>query len=112
RAARRTRAAKASGDAGEDDGAAAAGLDKEPGSLSKGAGVPGAKRAALPTKIEPELATLVSDAPAGDDWLHEIKLDGYRILARLEGGRVSLYTRKGKDWTSTFAGVARALAEL
>jgi bifunctional non-homologous end joining protein LigD len=45
----------------------------------------GARRAALPATVKPALAMLVDEAPAGDDWLHEVKFDGYRILARIEG---------------------------
>jgi bifunctional non-homologous end joining protein LigD len=64
------------------------------------AAVPGARRAPLPERCEPELATLVDEAPRGDDWLHEIKLDGYRVLCRLEGSVPRLLTRRGADWTS------------
>jgi bifunctional non-homologous end joining protein LigD len=70
------------------------------------------RRAALPRVLAPQLATLVDAPPAGDDWLHELKLDGYRVLARLERGRAQLVTRSGKDWTQAFAGVAAALARL
>ena len=72
----------------------------------------GARKGALPDWIEPELATLVDDAPRGDGWLHEIKFDGYRALARLETGRVRLLTRRGNDWTKKFQSVAEALKEL
>jgi bifunctional non-homologous end joining protein LigD len=57
-----------------------------------------------------ELATLVDGAPPGDDWLHEIKLDGYRIAATLRDGRVSLWSRNGKDWTDRLGPVAEALS--
>ena len=50
--------------------------------------------------------------PDGDDWLHEIKYDGYRLLARIENGDVRLITRNGLDWTGKFPALARALAEL
>ena len=53
-------------------------------------------------RLEPELATLVAEAPRGDDWLHEIKLDGYRVMTRLEKGKARLFTRRGADWTSHF----------
>jgi bifunctional non-homologous end joining protein LigD len=53
--------------------------------------------AKLPEFVAPELATLVAKAPAGDDWLHEIKLDGYRAMARIEGGKVRMLTRRGLD---------------
>src|SRR5262249_55261568 len=58
----------------------------------------GAKTEKLPDAVEPELATLVDAAPDGDDWLHELKFDGYRVLARLDRGKVTLLTRRGNDW--------------
>src|SRR5581483_1082059 len=67
---------------------------------------------ALPERFEPELATLVDAPPAGSEWLHEIKFDGYRILARLDAGRVTLYTRRFNDWTSSFPTLAEALGSL
>ena len=60
----------------------------------------------------PQLATLVDAAPAGDDWLHEIKYDGYRLIAVLERGSVRLLTRNGKDWTARYPAVAAELALL
>jgi ATP-dependent DNA ligase len=63
-------------------------------------------RAALPTFIEPALATLVDQAPAGDGWIHEIKLDGYRTAARLDSGKVRVLTRGGLDWAVRFPPIA------
>jgi bifunctional non-homologous end joining protein LigD len=74
--------------------------------------LPGAKRAALPRSVAPQLATLVAEAPAGDEWIHEVKFDGYRVLCRVEGGRVRIATRAGHDWTDRFPNLARALAKL
>jgi bifunctional non-homologous end joining protein LigD len=74
--------------------------------------VKGAKPAALPSFIEPALASLVEKPPSGDRWVHEVKFDGYRLMARLDHGRVKLLTRSGLDWTSKFANVAKALAAL
>ena len=74
--------------------------------------VDGARQAPLPARLEPELATLVATAPAGEEWVHEIKFDGYRALCRIERGRARLFTRRGNDWTSTFAPIARAAASL
>jgi bifunctional non-homologous end joining protein LigD len=54
----------------------------------------------MPEVLEPQLATLVSAAPAGGSWIIENKYDGYRMLARIAGGNVRLLTRKGNDWTS------------
>lgn len=74
--------------------------------------LPRARRGSLPDWLEPELATLVEDAPSGVRWLHEIKFDGYRALARLETGRITLLTRRGNDWTKKFTSVAEALKQL
>jgi bifunctional non-homologous end joining protein LigD len=74
--------------------------------------LPGARPGKLPESVEPELATLVDKAPDGEHWLHEIKFDGYRALARLDTGRVKLLTRRGNDWTEKFQSVADALKEL
>jgi bifunctional non-homologous end joining protein LigD len=74
--------------------------------------VEGARPAALPEVVEPELPSLVDHAPDGDGWLHEIKLDGYRILCRIERGRATLLSRNGNDWTERFPELARAAAAL
>jgi bifunctional non-homologous end joining protein LigD len=74
--------------------------------------LPGARRAALPAFAAPQLATLVSAPPAGDEWLHELKFDGYRILCRVAQGRSRLLSRNGNDWTTRFAAVASAAADL
>ncbi|QIA24427.1 DNA ligase D [Mesorhizobium sp. AA22] len=75
--------------------------------------IKGAKKAALPDFVEPTLATLVSSAPSGERWLHEIKFDGYRLQARIEAGRVKLLTRSGLDWTKKFGkAVVSALADI
>src|SRR5438477_6026076 len=65
-----------------------------------------------PGFIPPQLATLVTQAPNGPTWAHEIKLDGYRMAARLEKSDVRLLTRTGLDWTSKYPAIAEALAEL
>jgi bifunctional non-homologous end joining protein LigD len=73
---------------------------------------PAARRRALPEFVEPELATLVAEPPDGGDWLHEIKLDGYRILTRIERGRVRLLSRRGHDWTARLPSIASAFGGL
>ncbi|MCK6451526.1 MAG: DNA ligase D [Alphaproteobacteria bacterium] len=73
---------------------------------------PGGRKAALPDFVPPQLATRVDRAPARPGWLHEIKLDGYRIQARLDRGKVRLLTRTGLDWTKRFSRIAAALREL
>ena len=60
----------------------------------------------------PQLATLVKDAPHGDEWFHEIKYDGYRIGARVKRGRITLYTRNGNDWTAAFPEIVDAIDKL
>jgi len=74
--------------------------------------LPGAKKAKLPRDARPQLATAVVAAPTGDEWVHEIKLDGYRVLCRIEKGRARIFTRNGNDWTARFGGIARALEKL
>jgi bifunctional non-homologous end joining protein LigD len=60
----------------------------------------------------PQLARLVKHAPDGDDWLHEMKYDGYRIGCRIHGSSVTLVTRTGKNWTATFPEVVAAAGAL
>src|ERR1700730_16604079 len=69
-------------------------------------------RTASPGFISPQLASLVKQAPDGSGFLHEIKLDGYRMHARLDSGDVRLLTRTGLDWTPKYPAIADALAEL
>src|SRR3954464_6408268 len=59
-----------------------------------------------------QLALLVDEPPEGDQWLHEQKFDGYRILADRRGERVTLYSRRFNDWTAQFPAVADAVADL
>ena len=68
-----------------------------------------ARKSILPPFVEPALATLVDDVPTGDGWLYEIKHDGYRMQARIDGGSVKLLTRSGLDWTAKFEPTAGAL---
>src|SRR6266404_880233 len=70
------------------------------------------ERATLPTWVKPQLAALVKEAPEGSDWLHEIKLDGYRMHARLDAGRVQILTRRGHVWTDKYPAVAQDLVGL
>jgi bifunctional non-homologous end joining protein LigD len=60
----------------------------------------------------PQLATLVDAVPAGNDWMHEIKFDGYRALVSVGGGEVRIFTRSGLDWTDKFQPLAKAIAAL
>jgi bifunctional non-homologous end joining protein LigD len=67
---------------------------------------------ALPRFRPPQLATLAIEPPDGPDWLHEIKFDGYRVIAATAGGKSRLYTRSGLDWTSRFGGIGASIAQL
>jgi bifunctional non-homologous end joining protein LigD len=60
----------------------------------------------------PQLATLVKEPPSSDEWLHEIKFDGYRIGCRIRNGRATLISRNGKDWTHAFPGIVEAAERL
>ena len=68
--------------------------------------------APLPKAFSPQLAVLVSQPPKGKGWVHEIKFDGYRLLAFVEGGSAKLVTRRGHDWTDAFPFVAESLKRL
>src|SRR3984893_3586433 len=70
------------------------------------------ERSSLPTWVKPQLATLVKEPPDGSGWLHEIKLDGYRMHARLDAGTVQILTRRGNDWTGKYPAIAKAVSKL
>src|ERR1700756_826029 len=70
------------------------------------------KPAPPPAWIKPQLAALAEKAPDGFDWLHEIKLDGYRMHARLDAGRTQILTRRGNDWTEKYPTIAKSIAGL
>lgn len=80
---------------------------------AKGTGVsPSAgRKAALPTELKPQLATL-TDSPPGnaEEWVYEIKFDGYRLLARIQKHKAQLFTRNGNDWTGKLSSLAKDLA--
>ena len=68
--------------------------------------------APLPDALAPQLATLASAASTGVAWVVENKFDGFRLLARIDGKKVQLFTRNGHDWTSKLKGVAAGVAAL
>lgn len=74
--------------------------------------LPRARRATMPATVEPQLPTLVAAAPEGDEWLHELKYDGYRLICRVDDGTVKLRTRGRQDWTQRFPRLARAVRSL
>ena len=65
-----------------------------------------------PKWIKSQLTRLVEEAPTGGDWLHEIKYDGCRMHARIDGGKVQLLTRMGLDWSHRYARTIEALGAL
>ena len=73
--------------------------------------LPGAVKAPMPARIEPQLAT-AAEAPAegATGWLHEIKFDGYRTMAHVADGEVRLITRSGLDWTKRYGDLQHAFA--
>jgi bifunctional non-homologous end joining protein LigD len=72
----------------------------------------GARAAKLPLALFPQLATLVDEAPAGDGWIYELKFDGYRIVARIDGDDVRLFTRNGNNWTVRLKALAGEVRQL
>jgi bifunctional non-homologous end joining protein LigD len=74
--------------------------------------VSGAEKAALPDMVSPQLATLAPHAPQGDDWLSEVKFDGYRAVTRIEDGKARMFTRAANDWTDKWAQIADIAAQL
>ena len=74
--------------------------------------IKGAKSGEMPGFIEPALATRRDEAPVGEKWVHEVKYDGWRVQAHLNGGEPTLFTRRGHDWTGQFYSVAADVARL
>jgi ATP-dependent DNA ligase len=66
----------------------------------------------LPLFVPPQLSQPVEKPPSGPQWLHEVKLDGYRMAARVDNGRLQLLTRTGLDWTAKYPSAVAALANL
>lgn len=71
-----------------------------------------ATKAPLPDQVDVELATLAAQVPEGHQWLHEIKFDGYRMICRINRGKVTLITRRHQDWTNRYHTIAAAAAKL
>lgn len=75
-------------------------------------GLQGAKRAAMPRRVQAQLAMLAKHAPVGDQWVHEIKFDGYRMLCRIDKGKAEFTSRNQKSWTSDLAYLAEVAGRL
>jgi ATP-dependent DNA ligase len=65
-----------------------------------------------PGLIEPCIPTRAAKPPVGPQWIHEIKHDGYRMIARKRASRVRLFTRNGFDWTQRYPRISTAVAGL
>ncbi|MCK6592462.1 MAG: hypothetical protein L6Q76_33325 [Polyangiaceae bacterium] len=74
--------------------------------------VPLARKGSLPKRGRPALPARAKEPPPGGGWLHEIQYDGERVMARAEGGRVSLLHEGARDWTARFQRVAAAIEAL
>ncbi len=74
--------------------------------------IKGASKTKLPTRIEVQLATLTKEAPTGDQWLHEIKFDGYRMICRKDGAKVKFISRNHQDWTKRLSTLVSAVQEI
>jgi ATP-dependent DNA ligase len=74
--------------------------------------IPVAELAHPPTWIKPQLTRLVEEAPTGKEWLHEIKYDGYRMHARIDGDKIQLLTRTGLDWSHRYKRTIEGLRSL
>jgi bifunctional non-homologous end joining protein LigD len=74
--------------------------------------LPGARKVPMPRFIPAQLATLVDWPPEGDEWIHELKFDGYRMLCYLDHGQVHFWSRNGKDWTNRFPNLGKAVKSL
>ena len=74
--------------------------------------LPGARKAPIPEFVPPQLATLVDKPPVGDEWFHELKLDGYRLICHVSRGQIRFWTRNQKDWTAKFPTLAKAVKSL
>jgi bifunctional non-homologous end joining protein LigD len=66
----------------------------------------------VPDFVTPQLCRVLERPPAGAGWVHEIKFDGYRMQLRIVGGRATLKTRKGLDWSGKFPAIVKAAETL
>ena len=83
---------------------------KPPAALVKElASLDGARHKAMPRTVEVQLATLTEQAPQGEDWIHEIKFDGYRMICRIDHGKIELISRNDQNWTSRLQSVVQAV---
>ncbi len=88
------------------------GINQKKTSASPAMPTPDTGTDAMPGMISPQLATLVQHAPNGDQWLCEVKYDGYRAMCRIDHSKINVYTRAGNDWTRKWPSITRALGDV
>ncbi len=69
-------------------------------------------KSVIPDFIPPQLATLSDATPSGENWIHEIKFDGYRTMARIDGDNINMHTRTGLNWADKYGSIAKELKKL
>jgi bifunctional non-homologous end joining protein LigD len=62
--------------------------------------------------VAPCIPAVAHKPPSGPDWVHEVKHDGYRVIARRDGASMRLFTRRGHDWTDRYPAIAAAAGRL
>src|SRR3546814_12322467 len=72
----------------------------------------GKKAVKMPAFQKPQLATLVDHVPTGNQWLHELKYDGYRCLLAKSADQIRAYTRSGLDWSEKFSEIVASAPAL
>lgn len=66
----------------------------------------------FPINFKPQLAILVDKPPQGEEWIYEVKFDGYRLITEINQGKITLYTRNRNDWTAKFPNIFNDFREL
>jgi bifunctional non-homologous end joining protein LigD len=86
--------------------------EKKKVARKKASDLPGARKAEMPSRWSPMLASQSDTAPKSRGWIHEIKYDGYRTIVFFDRGKVRLITRNGIDWTQRYGHLAKAFEKL
>ena len=72
----------------------------------------GVKPGGFPAFVEPLLATLRPKAPSAENWVHEIKFDGYRTQVHIRDSGIQFFTRRGHDWSDRFRALKGPFGQL
>ena len=84
---------------------------KKPAFAAKALSAKAGTVSTMPGFTPPQLATLSTTMPKGEEWVHELKFDGYRMISHINRGNVEIFSRNGKDWTAAFQSVAALLSQ-